>query len=167
MLRRSDTPAATSTAVTASADQPSATVEVHPAPTRAGQIENPLETSLVESGPLLISLNPFEGEDEPIIRPTLGAHPGAAAVLTETIHIESSTERPLEAGAKAPEKLAGAKAPRKQATPKWKERKTPYSGALRYVPKAQDIKEAKGAGYLYPDDPIKEKPFLAWSPCIK
>ena len=55
-------------------DEPTvAEVEVHPEPSGEGQIEDPLETSLVESGLPLVSLNPFEGEDEPIIRLTSGA----------------------------------------------------------------------------------------------
>ena len=55
-------------------DEPTvAEVEVHPEPSGEGQIEDPLETSLVESGLPLVSLNPFEGKDEPIIRPTSGA----------------------------------------------------------------------------------------------
>ena len=36
-----------------------ATAEVHPGPSGARQSEDPLETSLVEPGPLLISVNPF------------------------------------------------------------------------------------------------------------
>ena len=74
-----------------------ATVEVHPEPSRVRQSEDPLETSLVEPGPLLVSLNPFEGEDKPMIRPTSGARAGAVTILTETIHEKSTTERPLEA----------------------------------------------------------------------
>ena len=55
-------------------DEPTAAeVEVHPEPSREGQIEDPLESSLVEPGPPLVSLNPFEGEDEPVIRLTSGA----------------------------------------------------------------------------------------------
>ena len=55
-------------------DKPTvAEVKVHPEPSGEGQIEDPLETSLVESGPPLVSLNPFEGEDEPIIRVMSGA----------------------------------------------------------------------------------------------
>ena len=123
-------------------------------------MEDPLETSLVESGPLLVSLNPFKG-DEPIIRPTLGACPGAAVILTETIHVESSTERPLEATGGAPKRSTGGKAPRKQAIPK-KTRKMPGSGALRYIPKAKHIREVRKAGGLYPDDPDKGKKHHFW-----
>ena len=140
--------------VRAEEEHTTADVEIHPGPIRAGQTEDPLETSLVESSPLLVSLNPFEGEDEPIIRPTLGAHLGATAVLVETIHVESSTERPLEAVGGAPKKPARGKAPRKQAAPK-KDRKTPGTRALRYTPKSKHIREARKAGYLYPDDLAK------------
>ena len=140
-------------------EETTATVEVHPGPSGVKQSEDPLEISLVEPGPLLISLNPFEGEDEPIIRPTSGARAGAAAVLTETIHEESTTERPLEATEEVPKKSARGKAPRKQTDPK-KNRKTPGSGALKYTPKPKHIREARKAGFLYPDNPAKgEKPF--------
>ena len=125
--------------MTAVRAEETAAIEVHPEPSRIGQSEDPRETSLVEPGPLLISLNPFEGEDEPRIRPTSGARPGAVNILTETIHEESTTERPLEATGGAPKKSARGKAPRKQAVPK-KNRKTPGSGALKYTPKASTHK---------------------------
>ena len=89
-----------------------ATVEVHPEPSRAKQSEDPLKTSLVETGPLLVSLNPFDGKDKSMIRPTSGARAGAATILTETIHEESTTERPLEAAGGVPKKSARGKAPR-------------------------------------------------------
>ena len=38
--------------------------EVHPEPSTSGQGADPLETSLVESGPLLVNLNPFPSEEE-------------------------------------------------------------------------------------------------------
>ena len=66
-----DLPAATAVR----AEETAATIEVHPEPSRIGQSEDLLETLLVEPGPLLISLNPFEGEDEPRIRTTSGARP--------------------------------------------------------------------------------------------
>ena len=150
-------PAAAASSATATASS----AEIHPAPPRTEPLEDPLETSLVEAGPLFVSLNPFEGEDEPVIRPTLGAHLGAAVILTETIHVESSTEGLVEATGGTPKKSVGGKAPRKQAIPK-KNRKTPGSGALRYVPKAQHIKEVRKAGGLYPDDPEKGKKNHFW-----
>ena len=44
----------------------------------SGQETDPLETSLVEAGPLLVSLNPFKGEEEPVIHPT---SVGAASLI--------------------------------------------------------------------------------------
>ena len=134
--------------------QPTATVEVHQGPSEERQSEDPLETSLVEPSPQVVSPNPFEGEDEPVIRPTSGARSGAVPVLTETIHVESTTERPLEATGGAPKKSTRGKAPRKQPVPKRK-RKTPGLGALSYVPKPKHIREARKAGFLYLDDPEK------------
>ena len=61
----------TSTAVW-EGESTSTTAEVHPGPSIAREETDPQETSLVEAGPSLISLNPFEGEDEPVIRPTSG-----------------------------------------------------------------------------------------------
>ena len=94
------------------------------------------------------------GEDESMIRPTSGARAGAATILTETIHEESTTERPLEAAGGAQKKSMRGKAPRKQTDPK-KNRKTPGSGALKYTPKPKHIREARKAGFLYPDNPAK------------
>ena len=130
-------------------------VEVHPEPSASGQGTDPLETSLVEPSPLLVSLNPFGGEEEPVICPT---SVGAATVVSQTIHVESNITRPLEsAGGKAPKQSTGRKAPRKQATPQPKGRKTPGSGSIRYIPKEKDIQEARAAGHLYEDDPEKKR----------
>ena len=72
--------------------------------------------------------------------------------------MESNIEKPLEsAGGKASRQSIGGKAPRKQATPQQKGRKTPGPGSLRYVPKEREIREARAAGYLYPDDPEKKE----------
>ena len=57
---------------------PLQTVELHPEPSASGQGTDPLETSVVEAGPLLVSLNPFEGEEEPVIHPT---SVGAASLI--------------------------------------------------------------------------------------
>ena len=78
--------------------------------------QDPLETSLVETGPQLVSLNPFEESDEEIIRPT---STGAARVLSQTISIEGNVPKP--------QKVIAGKEPRsadpkttgpKSATPK-------------------------------------------------
>ena len=59
-------------------------IEVHPEPLASGQRTDPLKTSLVEPSPLLVSLNPFKGEEEPVICPT---SVGAASVVSQTIHV--------------------------------------------------------------------------------
>ena len=116
---------------------------------------DPLETSLVEAGPLLISLNPFEGKDEPVIRPTLSARPGVATVISETIEEEDVTLREVTGEAPS-KKLRAGKAPQKQAEPK-KNRKTLGSRALKYTPKPKHIREARAARFLLPDDPKKKR----------
>ena len=148
---------------------------------------NPLETSLVEPGPQLVSLDPFEGEEEPIIRPT---STGAARVTSQTISIKSNITKslkiiggkglksaggkdlksaggkdpksaggtdPKSAGGRPPRPSVGGKVPRKQVAPQ--KRKTPGSGSIQYVPRRRDIQEAREAGHLYADNPTKKKKF--------
>ena len=79
---------ATSTVVRAE-DVPSL-FETLPGPSTSRQTD-PLETSLVESGPQLLSLDPFEGEEEEIIRPTSMV---AARVISQTISVESNITKP-------------------------------------------------------------------------
>ena len=79
---------ATSTVVCAE-DVPSL-FETLPEPSTSRQTD-PLETSLVESGPQLLSLNPFEGEEEEIIHPT---SMGVARVISQTISVESNITKP-------------------------------------------------------------------------
>ena len=73
--------------------------------------QDPLETSLVEMGPQLVSLNPFEESDEEIIQPT---STGAARVLSQTISIEGSVPKPQKVIAGKEPRSAGPKS----ATPK-------------------------------------------------
>ena len=77
MLSRTE---ATSTVVRAE-DLPSP-VETFPEPSTSQQTD-PLETSLVESGPQLLSLDPFEEEEEEMICPT---SMGAARGITDYQH---------------------------------------------------------------------------------
>ena len=78
--------------------------------------QDPLETSLVEMGPQLVSLIPFEESEEEIIRPTLT---GAARVLSQTISIEGSVPKPQKVIAGKEPRLAGPKsAGLKSAGPK-------------------------------------------------
>ena len=64
----------------------------------------------MESGPQLESLDPFEGEEEPVICPT---SVGAATVISQTICVESNITKPLKIiGGKGPKQLAGGKDPK-------------------------------------------------------
>ena len=146
---------ATSTVVRAE-DLPSP-VETFPEPSTSQQTD-PLETSLVESGPQLLSLDPFEEEEEEMICPT---STGAARVISQTISVESNITKPQKiiggkeprstgpkpaaksdglksaglkpAGSGPPRPTVGGKAPRKQAVPQ-KRKSRPGSGSLNYVP---------------------------------
>ena len=111
-------------------------LESLPEPSTSRQTD-PLETSLVESGPQLVSLNPFEGEEEPTIHPT---SMGAARVISQTISVESNMTKPLKIiGGKDPKsadlksaglKSAGGKDP-KSAGPKSAGGKDPKSAELK------------------------------------
>ena len=103
--------------------------------------QDPLETSLVETGPQLVSLNPFEESDEEIIRPT---STGAARILSQTISIEGSVPKPQKVIAGKEPRSAGPKSatPKstgpKSATPK---SATPRSaGPKSTVTKPSDLK---------------------------
>ena len=152
-------------------------VDWHPELSMLRRGTDPLETSLVEPSPQLVSLDPFEGEEEPIIRPT---SVGAARVTSQTVRVESNITKPLKiiggkgpksAGGRNPKSAGGkdlkssggkplklsvgGKAPRKQVAPQ--KRKTPGSGSIWYVLRRRDIQEAKGTGHLYADDPTKKR----------
>ena len=102
LLRRTEAP---STAV-CEEDAP-LIIDWHPGPSMSGRGTDPLETSLVEPGPLLVSLNPFEGEEEPVIHPT---SVGAATVISQTVRVESNISKPLKVtGGKGPKQPAGGK----------------------------------------------------------
>ena len=78
--------------------------------------QDPLETSLVEMGPQLVSLIPFEESEEEIVRPT---STGAARVLSQTISIEGSVPKPQMVIAGKEPGLAGPKsAGPKSASPR-------------------------------------------------
>ena len=68
--------------------------------------QDPLETSLVETGPQLVSLIPFEESEEEVIRPT---STGAARVLSQTISIEGSVPKPQKVIAGKEPRPAGPK----------------------------------------------------------
>ena len=181
MLQRTEAP---STAVREE-DAPQI-IDGHPEPLMSGKGTDPLETSLVEPGPQLVSLDPFEGEEEPVIHPT---SVGAATVISQTVHVESNITKPLKiiggkgpksAGGKDPKsaggkdpKSAGGKDPRLPVggkPPKLsvggkvprkqttpQKRKTPGSGSIQYIRRRREIQEAREAGHLYADDPTKKR----------
>ena len=81
-------------------------LEALPEPSTSRQTDL-LETSLVEPGPQLVSLDPFEGEEEPVIHPT---SVGAAMVISQTVRVESNITKPLKIiGGKGPKQPAGGK----------------------------------------------------------
>ena len=110
--------------------------ETLPEPLTSRQTD-PLETSLVESDPQLLSLDPFEGEEEEIIHPT---SMGAARVISQTVSVESNITKPLQIiGGKGPKsaiprsvvpKSAGGKELR-SAVPKTAGGKEPRSAVLK------------------------------------
>ena len=110
-------------------------LESLPEPSTSRQTDH-LETSLVESGPQLVSLNPFEGEEEPTICPT---STGAARIISQTISVESNITKPL--------KIIGEKGP-KSAGPKSAGGKDLKSAGLKSAggkdPKSAGLKSAGG-----------------------
>ena len=64
----------------------------------------------MEPGPSLVSLDRFEGEEEPVIHPT---SVGAATVILQTVRVESNITKPLKVtGGKGPKQPAGGKDPK-------------------------------------------------------
>ena len=77
---------------------------------------DPLETSLVELGPQLVSLTPFEEGEEEVICPT---SMGAARVLLQTISVEGDVPKPQKVIAgKEPRSTGPKSAGPKSAGPK-------------------------------------------------
>ena len=95
--------AATSTVV-CTEDVP--TLPTTPSEPSTSRLEDPLETSLVESGPQLISLTPFKEGEEEVIRPT---SMGAARVLSQMISIEGDVPKPQKVIAGKEPRSAGPK----------------------------------------------------------
>ena len=105
--------------------------ETLPEPSTSRQTD-PLEKSLVESGPQLLSLDPFEGEEEEIIHPT---SMGAARVISQTISVESNITKP--------QKIIGGKGPKSAGLMS----AGPMSAGLRSAgPKTAGGKEPRSAG---------------------
>ena len=136
-------PEAASTVVRAE-DVPSI-LEALPEPSTSRQRTDPLETSLVEPSLSLVSLNPFEGEEEPVIHPT---SVGAATVISQTVRVESNITKPLKVtGGKGPKQLAGGKDPKSAGgkDPKSAGGKDPKSAGGK-DPKSAGGKDPKSAG---------------------
>ena len=73
--------------------------EAHPEPSTSREGTDPLETSLVESGPLLVSLNPFPSEEEDEDEPPSVPQFKRSTVQTETVSqitTESYIQTPAE-----------------------------------------------------------------------
>ena len=149
LLSRSE-PAST---VVCAEDVPSI-LEALPEPSTSRQGTDPLETSLVESGPLLVQLNPFpskeEDEDEPPSVPQFKR----STVQTKTISqitTESYIQTPSEAApatttqtpATTSKTSAAQKIPKKVPS---KSRPRSGAGALNYTPSKRDYQWARKAG---------------------
>ena len=168
---------ATSTVVRAEDVPTLPTTPLEPSTSRP---EDPLETSLVESGPQLVSLTPFEEGEKEVIRPT---STGAARVLSQPISIEGDVPKPRKIIAGKEPRAAGPKsAGPKTAGPMsagpmptglktaggrplrpivggkaprkqvvpQKKKSRPGSGSLNYVPSNRDFQEAQAAGDTLP-----------------
>ena len=125
--------------------------EVHPEPSTTGQGVDPLETSLVESGPLLVSLNPFPSEEEDEDEPPSVPQFRRSTVQTETVS-QITTEAYIQTPAEdAPATTSKAKAAKKipKIVPS-KTRPRPRTGALNYTPSEKDIRKAQKAGDILP-----------------
>ena len=130
-------------------------LEALPEPSTSRQTD-PLGTSLVEPGPPLVSLDPFEGEEEPIIHPT---SVGAATVISQTVHVKSNIIKPLKIiGGKGP-KSAGGKNPKSAGG---KDPKSAGGKDLKSAggkdPKSAGGKDPKSAGGKDPRLPAGGKP---------
>ena len=132
-------------------------LEALPEPSTSRQITDPLETSLVEPRPQLVSLDPFEGEEEPVICPT---SVGAATVISQTVHVESNITKPLKVtGGKGPKQPTGGKDPKSAGgkDPKSTGGKDPKSAGGK-DPKSVGGKDPKSAGGKDPKQPTGGKP---------
>ena len=115
--------------------------EVHPEPSTSGQGADPLETSLVESGPLLVSLNPFPSEEEDEDEPPDVPHFRRSTVQMETV-FQTTTDAYIQIPAEdAPATTSKAKAAKKvpKKVPS-KSRPRPRTGTLNYTPSEKDLR---------------------------
>ena len=125
--------------------------EACPEPSTSRKGADPLETSLVEFGPLLVSLNPFpskeEDEDEPPSVPQFKR----STVQMETVSqitTESYIQTPAENAPATTSKTRSAKKiPKKVPS---KSRPRPGAGPLNYTLSKKDYRRAQKAGDILP-----------------
>ena len=117
------------------------TLPATPSEPSTSRPEDPLETSLVESGPQLVSLTPFKEGEEEVIRPT---STGAARVLSQMISIEGDVTKPCKVIAGKEPRSAGPKsAGLKPASLKTVASKEPRSSGPRSAgPKSAGLRSA-------------------------
>ena len=125
--------------------------EARPEPSTSRQGADPLETSLVESGPLLVSLNLFPSEEEDEDEPPSVPQFKRSTVQTETVSqitTESYIQTPAEdAPATTSKARAAKKIPKKVPS---KSRPRPRAGTLNYTPSEKDYRRARKAGDILP-----------------
>ena len=113
-------------------------------PSTSRQGTDPLETSLVESGPLLVRLNLFPSEEEDEDEPPSVPQFKRSTVQTETVSqitTESYIQTPAEAAPTTTSKTRAAKKiPKKVPS---KSRPRPRAGALNYTPSKKDCRRAQ------------------------
>ena len=105
----------------------------------------------MESGPLLVSLNPFPSEEEDEDEPPRDPQYRRSTVQTETVP-QITTEAYIQTPAEdAPATTSKAKAAKKipKKVPS-KSRPRPRTGALNYTPSEKDIRKAQKAGDILP-----------------
>ena len=125
--------------------------KTHPEPSTSSQGRDPLETSLMESGPLLVSLNPFPSEEEDEDEPPSVPQFKRSTVQTETVSqitTESYIQTPAEDAPATTSKARAAKKIPKKVPSKSKPRCG--AGTLNYIPSKKDYRRAWKAGDILP-----------------
>ena len=105
----------------------------------------------MESGPLLVSLNPFLSEEEDEGEPPSVPPFKRSTVQTETVSqitIKSYIQTPAEAAPATTSKTRAAKKIPKNVPSKSRPR--PGAGALNYTPSEKDYRRAQKAGDILP-----------------
>ena len=151
-------------------------LEALPEPSTSRQGSDPLETSLVESGPMLVHLNPFPSEEEDEDDPPSVPQFKRSTVQTETISqitTKSYIQTPSEAApattsktpattSKTPATTSKTRATKKipKKVPS-KSKPRPGAGTLNYTPSEKDYQRARKAGDIFP---AREKTLSRYRP---